>query len=171
MRAEEFLEKARQEHRNLRQSCGKDDWSGVDAYRLLVLEARLRQAGETILSPEEVEGLLSECALPDPSDLLDRLEADLVSDDDPRGLLLAALLSIDGRTGTGALAGQEMEHFVKIAVAMVSLFPERVLCLGEYATMRLETLTGEAAISPLWREVEGAPIRWLETRINRPSDE
>lgn len=151
----------------------------AEAWRALVLVGRLLSAPVPHL-PEAawVKSLprLRLLAGPsDPADLLERLATALEGDDDPAGPLHDALLDIDDELVVTAMAGGAAsgEALALRAQGLVSLWPERVMALTEFAEMRCHTSRPDALEHALWSQVLSAPAEMLAQSLpsvskNRP---
>lgn len=137
----------------------------ADAWRALALTARLafgldgasaRSASDRAL----VEVRLGACAEPNPGELCDALDDALVGDDPPEASLLDCLLDIDDLAGVLCLRGAEgaATELIDDACATLSVQPERLAPLADFARMRLATLGPSTPVGVLWARVEGALI-------------
>jgi len=147
----------------------------ADAWRVAVLIARLLGSPD---GPEPPASLirrlpvLLEVAGPvEPQAILDRIASELDFEIDPEGPLLDALLDTDDTLGVLAMSGQDETALAlaRRAAALVSLYPERVLTLGAFAEMRLQTVREDAAAGLLWRAVERAPAHAVVEALPTPA--
>lgn len=153
-----FLRKAQRELDALLAANDKAPLAGADAYRALVLLARLRDAQ----SPSEFHGpavdvadLLRRCVLPDAESVLGDLEAALDGEGDPGGTVHDALLDVDDLAGVLGWTGgtSTRANLVKAARALVQKHRSRLLPLAEWAKMRTSSLWEMAMSWELWNDV------------------
>jgi hypothetical protein len=78
---------------------------------------------------------------------------------------------VDDALGILALSGQKETALAlaRRAAGLVSLYPERVISLGPFAEMRLQTLREGAAAGFLWSAVERAPVHALVEALPAPA--
>jgi tetratricopeptide (TPR) repeat protein len=159
-----WIYKASQELDVLAGSLGDDP---EDAWRAVVLSARLRGAPDGPTLPASIDVLLPKLLLAagslDCDALLDTFADELESLEDPWGPLMDALLDIDDALGVLALSGDEEEArelSVRVA-ALTSLYPERVVALNSFARMRLETVRDDSYTAEVWRTVAHASAQLL----------
>lgn len=163
MNAEAWLLKAQRELDELRSS----ELEGVDAWRALALDARLRLCAQSPtyrpLEPHRALSLLQQVVIPNSEDLVETLGAALESGEDPLGSLLDAVLDLDDTVGILTCQGRaaSSESMAVAAAALISLFPERCMELVPFAQSRLETLDIDALPRRLWEAVEQAPVELL----------
>jgi hypothetical protein len=145
-----------------------------DAFRALVLVARLQASPEGKRPPEATVGRLGDllAAAPDVrlQELLDSLADALEGDEDPAGRLHDALLDVDDAAGVLQLAGRtpEATDLVRRAAALVSLHPQRLLALVDFAGLRLDTIHEQAVETMLWSAVMRAPAELLASALPHP---
>ncbi len=153
-----FLRKAQRELDALLAAHDKAPLAGADAYRALVLLARLRDAQ----SPSEfhgpavdISGLLRRCVLPDVESVLGDLEAALDGDGDPGSAVHDALLDVDDLAGVlGWTEGTSTRaNLVRAAQALVQKHRSRLLPLAEWAKMRTSSLWEMAMSWELWNDI------------------
>ncbi|WP_437966947.1 hypothetical protein WMF04_46580 [Sorangium sp. So ce260] len=159
------MRKAARELGELSRADRHSPLEGADAYRALVLLARLRDAPPAAPAPGDVltvdvAGLLQRCARPDLDEILTSLASALEGAEEPGGPLLDALLDIDDLAGVLGHAGEEAarERLVAEALALVARRPERVAPLAGWAEMRRAALAPGAVITPLWEAILGAVL-------------
>jgi hypothetical protein len=145
----------------------------ADAYRALVLLARLRHALETaapVLSAEELHALATRCALPHDEELLTALDEALCAGGEAAGELLDAVLDVEDQAGVLGLLGREPQSFQLVgqAAALISLSPERVLPLFEFATERAAALRPDTPVAELWRAVHEASAEIAASLLPSP---
>jgi hypothetical protein len=147
----------------------------ADAWRAVALIARLLGSPSGSPPPmalvQRLPGLLIVAGAADPQELLDRIASELDSETDPAGPLFDALLDTDDALAVLALSGQKEMAFelARRAAALVSLYPERVITLGAFAEMRLQTLREGAAVGLLWSAVERAPAHAVVEALPAPA--
>jgi hypothetical protein len=153
-----FLDKAARELRDLVEAERHSPLLDADAYRALVLLARLRdappeRAGD--LPALVIASLLARCVLPDPAELLVHLDVALEGDEEPGGPLLDALLDVDDLAGVLGLAGQTPRSAALVVEARqrVAARLGRVAPLASWAVMRGDALSRGAAVAHLWEDV------------------
>lgn len=134
----------------------------ADAYRALVLLARLRhalEAADAVLSSEMLHALVTRCSLPHDEELLTALDEALRAGGEPSGELLDAMLDIEDQAGVLGLLGREPQslQLVRQAAAHISISPERVLPLFDFAAGRATALRPDTPVAELWRAVQEAP--------------
>jgi hypothetical protein len=166
-----FLRKAGCELEELLQIDRHSPLADADAYRALVLLARLRDAPPADLATGDllrvdVSGLLERCTLPAPNELLTTLESALEGDEEPEGPLFDALLDVDDLAGALGQAGEEATRarLVAEARALVTRRPDRIARLADWAAMRRQTLAPGAVTAPLWEAVVAAAVAPSQVR-------
>lgn len=161
---------ANKELRRLMEQHEKQPLTGGDAWRALVLNGRLAQSlkAEGAAQDDELAGVLSktvclalssQCSYPEPHLLLEELELELRSEEDPLGPLLDSLLNLDDLCTVYFLFSRkaETEQLIELVSALLSLFPERLHSLSEWAHSRLQTLPDGLELAAMWEEVFLAP--------------
>lgn len=147
----------------------------ADAWRAVALLARLLGSPSGPPPPralvQRLPVILIVAGSAGPQDLLDRIASELDSELDPAGPLFDALLDTDDALGILALSGQKETALAlaRRAAGLVSLYPERVISLGPFAEMRLQTLREGAAAGFLWSAVERAPVHALVDALPAPA--
>lgn len=170
-----FLRKAQLELKELLESSNARALSDMEAYRALVLAARLRDAPpgqKGAPSDVPVTNLLASCELPTAQDVIDDLAVALEGDDDPHGPLLDVLLDIDDLAGVLAFADKAIEarRLVVSAKSLVTRNANRVSPLAQWAAMRRQSLSPDASIFALWDDISeqtAASAVILKPRIRR----
>jgi len=150
----------------------------ADAYRALVLLARLRQAPEAVgvathtVPAEVIQGLAARCTLPDGEDLLAALDGAFGSESEPAGELLDALLDVDDLTGVLGLLGRDADARVVSAqaAAITSLHPERVTPLVPWSDDRLASLRPDAPTAAVWLAIRHAPAELIAPMLPAPDE-
>ena len=163
MDAREWLRQAEDELAELAQLT---EFGQGDAWRALVLVARLLQSSFGLMPPTALMSRLTElfgvCGSLPPEGLLDRLAEALADTSDPAGLLHDSLLDVDDTAGVLQLYGTSPAELINRANAMIALWPERVEELSAFAELRLDTLRKATAVAPLWHAVLRAPAHaWV----------
>jgi hypothetical protein len=172
MDADAWLQKALDELVELEPVAEGDP---ADAWRAVALIARLLGSPSGPPPPmalvQRLPVLLVVAGAADPQELLDRIADELDSETDPAGPLFDALLDTDDALAVLALSEQKEMSFelARRAAALVSLYPERVITLGSFAEMRLQTLREGAAVGLLWSAVERAPAHVLVEALPAPA--
>jgi len=147
----------------------------ADAWRAAALIARLLGSPSGPVPPavlvRRLPEILAVAGMPDPQQLLDRVADELESDTDPWGPLLDALLDADDAFGVLTTSGQSQMalELARRTAGLVSMFPERVISLGPFADMRLQTVRENAAAGLLWSAVERAPAHALVEALPAPA--
>lgn len=153
-----FLRKAQRELEALLAAHDTAPLVGADAYRALVLLARLRdaQSSSEFHGPAvDVAGLLRRCVLPDVDSVLRDLEAALDDEGDPGGAVHDALLDVDDLAGVlGWTTGTTTRvNLVQAARTLVQKHRSRLLPLAEWAKMRTSSLWEMAMSWEFWNDV------------------
>lgn len=160
MHTSPWLIAAAEELTALAQIADRDE---SDVWRMAVLAARLLGApfaptpSAAILSilAHEERGLSRPCG----PELLNQLATALADNDDPAGRLFDTLLDIDDACSVAATFGPlaDAPDLARRAEALLSVWPQRTLALGGFASMRLTTLRSDAIQLALWAAVERSP--------------
>lgn len=168
MGAEAWLAKAEKELSELG-ARAQAELDAADAYRLLVLTARLRLSpgARERAGPVAIDQLAARCRLPGAEELLDALEEACASGEQPHGVVLASLLDVDDLVGVLSLLGRGVDagEVAGRAAAIASLFPAALVDLGEFAEMRLATLSPDAPGMPVWETVAESPAELLASSL------
>ena len=166
-----WLEKASKELAALLPMADRD---ACDAWRAAVLAARLignpLGVGFADDLRDRVRLLVDVAGPPDAEELLGRVADELDADDDPFGPLHDALLDADDAVGVLGVLGDE-EGAIELAgrvAGMISLFPDRVLDLDEFAEMRLGSLAATKPEARIWRAVEHAAAILFASALPSP---
>lgn len=164
MDPQDWLRKALHELAELASNAQAD---ASDARRTVTLVARLLGSPSGPAPPAAVVRRLPEILAvagpTDPQELVDAVAEELESDTEPWGPLLDALLDADDAVSMLALSG-EAEKAVELAkrvAGLASLYSERVLVLGSFAEMRLETVRSDSVVAGVWNAVARAPAQML----------
>lgn len=169
--------------RELTSLVAQDRLEDADAYRALVLLARLRDAAGSSVEPAEVQlgrgdddfcrAVLETCMVPTPEEILDEL-GELLADEAPTiDQLHMLLLDVDDLCGVLGLLGDTAQaaETADLGAAFVSIRPVSVVRLGQFAAMRLDTLGADMPIARLWSEVCAAPAHVLANALPGTADE
>jgi hypothetical protein len=156
MEPRDWLHQAREELSALAPVAENDP---DDAWRALVLVGRLLGSPFGPVPPAELlrrlPALLTRAGPPDPEPLLERLSADLKTEEDPSGPLLDTLLDIDDALGVLSLSGdaKTAHELARQATALVSSSAARVHPLREFAMFRGATVRPDSKTAVLWSAV------------------
>lgn len=153
-----------------------------EAYRALVLVARLQDARGSAVDTQAVQltvaeaafwsPLLGRCTFPVPEDVLEALAEHFEGPASHPDELTMLLLDVDDLCGVLGLAGdlERANRFAGRAFEIVS-HSAPVVALGAFAEMRLETLRPAAAARQLWLPAHARPDRGVADGLGQDAVE